>query len=178
MNYTIKGEKKLARICLDNFNEQLTPVDDLFRIIILVDRRFLDKVEMAFLNRLEKMKIIFSKLLNEEQIKIKNNIMDEIALKGCVEEHQKSVKYNLMNLLINCGKEEIEGLIYNLYIDMKKKNNNTKIDEEEIKNFVYIKISNILPQDIISILPSNNKIKKIYNDKEYNNFKQYIYVKE
>ena len=38
MNYVIKDEQKYARICLDNFNEQLTPVNDLFRIIILVDR--------------------------------------------------------------------------------------------------------------------------------------------
>ena len=56
---------------------------------------------MAFLNRLEKMKIIFSKLLNEEQIKIKNKIVDEIGLKDCIDIYQKSVKYSLMNLLIN-----------------------------------------------------------------------------
>ena len=173
MNYTIKDEQKYARICLDNFNEQLTPVNDLFRIIILVDRRFLNKVEIAFLNRLEKMKITFDKLLNEEQIKIKNNIMKEIDLNDSIENHQKSIKYNLQNLLINCGKEEIEGLVYNLYIEMKR-NNITKIDEEEIQRRVFEKISNILPQDIISILPSNNIIKTNYNDKEYYNFKQYI----
>ena len=78
-----------------------------------------------------------------------------------------------MNLLINCGREEIEGLVYNLYIEMKKFNT-TKIDEEEIQKKVYEKISNILPQDIISILPTKNIIKEKYNEKDYHNFKQYI----
>ena len=174
MNYTIKDEQKYARICLDNFNEQLTLVNDLFRIIILVDRRYLDGVEMAFLNRLEKMKITFDKILNEEQMTLTRRIMEEIGLNEYIEIFQKSIKYNLMDLLINCGKEEIEGLVYNLYIEMRGNNNNTKIDEKKIIERVYNKISNLLPQDIISILPSDNVIKSFYDRKDYYNFKQYI----
>ena len=177
MNYTIKDEQKYARICLDNFNEQLTPVNDLFRIIILVDRRFLNGVEMAFLNRLEKMKITFDKLLNEEQMILTKSIMGEISLNERIEIFQKSIKYYLSDLLINCGKEDIEGLVYNHYIDLRR-NNNKKIDENLIKEKVYRKISNLLPQDIISILPSNNIIKTYYDEKEYYNFKRYIINKE
>ena len=177
MNYVIKDEQKYARICLDNFNEQLTPVNDLFRIIILVDRRFLNGVEMAFLNRLEKMKITFDKLLNEEQRKLTTRIMGEIGLNERIEIFQKSVKYNLSDLLINCGKEDIEGLVYNHYIDMKR-NNNKKIDENQIKERIYKKICNILPQDVISILAPDNIIKTYYDEKEYYNFKQYIKDKE
>ena len=174
MNYTIKDEQKYARICLDNFNEQLTLVNDSFRIIILVDRRYLKKEEMALLNRLEKMKITFDKLLNEEQMVLTKAIMDEIGLNEHIEMFQKPVKYDLSDLLINCGKEENEGLVYNLYIDMKNNNNNTKIDEKQIKERIYSKISNLLPQDIISILPSDNVIKLKYDEKEYYNFRKYI----
>ena len=63
MNYIIKDEKKFARICLENFNEQLTLVNDKFRIIILVDRKFVNKCDLAFLNRLEKMILSFNKLI-------------------------------------------------------------------------------------------------------------------
>jgi len=174
MNYTIKDDQKYARICLDNFNEQLTLVNDSFRIIILIDRRYLNKVEMAFLNRLEKMKITFDKLLNEEQMVLTKRIMDEIGLDERIEIFQKPIKYNLTDLLINCGKEENEGLVYYLYIEMKNNNNNQKIDENQIKERIYTKISNLLPQDIISILPSENVIKLKYDEKEYYNFKQYI----
>ena len=57
MNYKIIDEQKFVRICLDNFSEDLTPVNDSFRIIILVDKKFVNRVDMAFLNRLEKMQI-------------------------------------------------------------------------------------------------------------------------
>ena len=177
MNYIIKDEKKYARICLDNFNEQLTPVHDLFRIIILVDRRFLNNVEMAFLNRLEKMKIKFDKLLNDDQMVLTKRIMNDIGLNDRIKNVQKAIKYCLSDLLINCDKEDIEGLVYNHYIDMRR-NNNKKMNEDQIKEKVYRKISNILPQDIISILPSDNIIKTYYDEKDYYNYRNYIKYKE
>ena len=69
MNYKIIDEQKFVRICLENFSEQLTPVNDSYKIIILVDKKFVNSVDMAFLNRLEKMQISFKDLLdNEEKI--------------------------------------------------------------------------------------------------------------
>ena len=133
MNYIIKDEQKYVRICLDNFDEQLTPINDLFRIIILVDRRFINNVEMAFLNRLEKMKITFDKLLDNDQSTLTKRIIKDINLKFYIK-NSIPVKYNLKDLLINCGKEEIGVLIYNIY--MRNRINNSKINEEEIKEEV------------------------------------------
>ena len=171
MNYIIKDEQKYARICLDSFSEQLTPVNDLFRIIILVDRKFINGVDMAFLNRLEKMKITFDKLLDFDQKLLAQNLIEEINFKYYIEKYP--INYVLKDLLINCGKEEIEGLIYNLFIELKK--NNNKINENEINERVCNKIIKILPQDIICILPENHIIrKKYYEEKKYYNFKNYI----
>ena len=188
MNYIIKDEQKFARICLDNFSEQLTLVNDAFRIIILVDRQFVNEVDIAFLNRLEKMKITFDQLLDNEQKLLSKAINEEINFEHQIgnyenkdeKKNENKINYSLKDLLINCGKEEIEGLIYNFSIVYR--NSNNKIDDtkrNEIKEKVYYKISNILPQDIICILQDNNIIKETYNDKKkYYNLKQYLDDKE
>jgi len=59
MNYKIIDEKKYIRICLDNFSEDINPFNDSFRVIVLVDERFVNSVDMTFLNKLEKMQISF-----------------------------------------------------------------------------------------------------------------------
>ena len=48
MNYTIIDEKNYSRICLDNFNEQLTLVNNEFRIIIFGDKKFVNEVDIAY----------------------------------------------------------------------------------------------------------------------------------
>lgn len=65
MNYQIIEDKKYSRICLDNFDEQLVEVNSKFIIIILVNKKFINKCGLAFLNRLEKMIVSFDKLLDE-----------------------------------------------------------------------------------------------------------------
>ena len=175
MNYKIKDEQKCTNIFLDNFRKILTPINELFRIIILVDRDNMDKIEKPLLNRFEKMKITFNELLNKEQILLTKGIIDEINLEYYIDNFKKSIiKYNLKDLLINCETEEIEGLIYNLDIEIKKKKNIININEEEIKEKLYNKIINLLPQDIIVILPERHIIRKIYYDKKYYNFYEYI----
>ena len=164
MNYIIKDEQKLARICLDNFSVQLTPVKDAFRIIILVERQFINEIDISFLNRFEKMKIIFDKLIVSEHTNLARNIIEEINLKYNIDKYQKRINYALKDLLINCGEEEIKSLIY--YISIEYKKNNNKIDEDEVKEKVYNKICNMLPQDIICILQDNNIIKKKYIEKK------------
>ena len=174
-NYIIKDDKKYARICFGKYDEQLVPVNDSFRIIILVDKKVINKFNSAFLNRLEKVEITFDKLLDDEQTKLTKSIIEEINLKYFIDNYQKKnyINYNLKDLLINCRTEDIQGLIY--YYSLKNKNNNYMcINEEEIRENVYNKISKILPQDIISILPENHIIKQLYYDKHYYNFKQYI----
>ena len=153
----------------------MTQVNDNFRIIILVDKRFIRKVDLAFLNRLEKMKITFNALLDEDNKKFAENIIKEINLENDNIINSKT-NYNLKNLLINCGKEEIEGMVYNFTYKFKKNKLEQKNKQKEnITDIIYDKISNILPQDIICKLPDNNVIKKKYNEeKKYFSFESYI----
>ena len=173
MNSIIQDEKKYSKICLDNYSGHLMLVNDYFRIVILVDRKFINEVDIEFLNRLEKMIITFDKLLDNEQMSLAKTIIDEINFKYHLKENQKLINYDLNDLLINCGKEEIEGLIYYFSIGIKEKKN--RIDENDIKEKIFYKIINMLPQDIITILPDNNIIKKYYyEEKKYYNLKDFI----
>ena len=115
MNYIIKDEEKCVRICFDSFSEYLIPVKDSFRIVILVDKKFINKIDFAFLNRLEKMKITFEELLDDRQKIFAQKIINDIDFKKHIDAH--TFNYVLKDLLINCGKEEIQGLIY---YEMKK----------------------------------------------------------
>ena len=140
-------------------------------MIILMDKKFKNRVDFTFLNRFEKMKLTFDILLDNKQKYIANRILEEINFKHNIEkyQYQNNINFSLKDLLINCGKEEIEGMIYYLSIETKN-NNNLNIEE-----IIYNKISNILPQDIICILPDNNIIKRAYNkNKKYYNLKEYI----
>ncbi len=114
MNYTIKDGKRYSRICHGNFTEQLAYINPKFRIIIMVDRKFVDKVEAPFLNRFEKIIISFDKLLDDSQKKI-TEINDDLNLEEIIikaNEKHKKINYVLKDLLIGCKKEDIIGLIY------------------------------------------------------------------
>ena len=184
MNYQIIEDKKYARVCLDNFDEQLVEINSRFRIIILVENKFVKKCSLAFLNRLEKINVSFDKLLDKGLETLSKNLIEELNLIKRVEKYNfKETGFLLNDLLINCKDDEIQGLIYNLYNIFKESNKNNdkeeqkeeKIDENKIKEDVVNKIYKILPQDIIAILPKNNIIKKKYLESEkYNNFKDYI----
>ena len=168
MNYIIKDEEKCFRIFYDNFNEFLTPVKDSFRIIILVDRKFMRENDFSFLNYLEKIKISFDKLLDDKQKVLARKIITDINFKKYIELHK--INYELKDLLINCEEEDIQGLVYN---EMRK--NNNKLVENIIKEAIHKKIVKIASQDIIAILPENNEIKKLYlSEKKYYNLKSYI----
>ena len=176
MNYKIIDGQKFVRICLENLSEQDTPVNNSFRIIILVNKEFVNSIDMAFLNRFEKMQIIFDDLLNDDQIVLIRNIRKEIGLNGI---YNKKFNYYLKNLLINCSAEEIAGLVYSFSIEKNDKINEVKqLDKEKIekiKDKIYTKISNILPQDIIANLKDDNNVIKLkyYKEKRFCNFDEY-----
>ena len=156
------------RICLENFSEQLTPVDDSFKIIVLCNEKFVNEIDLAFLNRLEKMKIQFEDLLETDEKRSISKIIENIKLNELnekIEEEQVKFNYDLSNLLINCNKQDIEGLAYYLLLGTKQEN--------IIKDKIYSKICNILPQDIAIILPDAIK-KEYYKKKKYYNFKSYM----
>ena len=112
------------------------------------------------------------------------NLIDEFGLKNII---TQIGNISLDNLLINCGVEEIQGLIYYFSIMLKKDgnlhNNNDKmkdyIDQKQLGEKILDKIYKILPQDIILILPEKNIIKmKYFESKDIYNFKDYINVEE
>ena len=188
MNYIIKDDKKFVRICLENFNEQLTEVNKEFRVIILVDKNFVQNCDLAFLNRLEKLNLSFEKLLDKDSKRISTNLINEIKLKKTID--KININYSLKDLLINCGIEEIQALIYYFSKESKKGDNDdnedqkeNKIDEGILKENVINKIYKILPQDIICILDDKNIIKqKYYKSKNifynYNDYKNYLSEEE
>jgi hypothetical protein len=184
-NFQIIENKKMARICLDNFDEQLIEINSKFRIIILVDKTFMKNCSLAFLNRFEKIQVEdLNKILNKEIRTISQNLIEEFNLVKRIEKYNfNEVNYLINDLLINCRDQDIQGLIYILYNLFKEKNKNNdnqeqkeeKIDENKIREDVVNKVYKILAQDVIAILPKNNIIKKKYLDSEiYNSFKDYI----
>ena len=58
-----------------------------------------------------------------------------------------NIKFNLNNLLINCDREEIQGIIYNEINENKKLGK--KIMRQEFQDLVLKKISLTLPMDLI-----------------------------
>ena len=185
MNYIIKEDKKFVRVCLDNFNEQLTLVNEKFRVIILVDRRFVNCCDLAFLNRFEKMTLSFDKLLDNDLKKISQNLIDEIKLINIIRKY-KNINYSLRDLLINCGNQDIQAMIYYFSKITKMEDNEdnedqeeNKIDIEKLREEVINKIYKILPQDIICILPESNIIRQYYNKSTiFYNLKDYINEEE
>ena len=182
MNYIIKDEKKFVRICLENFNEQLTLVDNNFRIIIFVDKKFVNQCELALLNRFEKIILSFDKLLDNNLKRISTNFMNELKLRELLKKY-RNINFSIRDLLINCGEEEIQGLIYYYSKEARKNNSddneeqqeNNVVDEKALKENVINKIYKILPQDIICILQDNNIIYEKYISKTiFYNYKDYI----
>ena len=174
-------DQKFVRICLDNFNEQLTPISESFKIIVLVDKKVVNNLDMAFLNSFEKMQIRFQDLLdndieeNKYLTKLIEDINREIKLKEIIKKEKSRFNYDLKSLLINCNEQEIGGLVYYLYFKYRKERRDNLIEiKDKIKEIVYTKISNLLPQDIAIILPKTNPIKKKYFEtKRYYNFIHY-----
>ena len=174
MNYIIKEGKKYLRIInKNNFRDELIFVNDLFKIIIFIDEKTLDTIDNSFLSRFEKIKLSFDKLMNREIELLTNKIFDETNLEHYININQNNtINYNLKNLLINYGKEEISGLIYSL---TSLKNNENYISEDEIKMKVYYKLTKLLCFDIINCLSNNHIIKKIYeNEEHYDSLEKYL----
>ena len=159
--------KKYAKIYHGNFYEQLTQINDLFRIIIMVNKNYLNKVESPFLSRFEKMKFSFKNIIKQKE-SLAHDIYELIDIENCQEKLNYKINYRLKDLLIGCRKEDILAMIY-----YESDNKNEK-DNEDIKETIYNKIFKLLPQDIIinlngrNILQNQNKSKKIYyNLKDY-----------
>ena len=104
-NFTLKDGKKYARICHGNYTDQYFPVNNEFRVIVMVNKQYLDKVEPPFLNRFEKIIISFDKLINENKPSDILGQLDDIY-------YNEKCYYSLKDLLIGCSEEDVFGMIY------------------------------------------------------------------
>ena len=176
-NFIIKDGKYYARICHGNFSDQLILINEGFKIIILVNKKYLDKVEPPFLNRFEKMILYFSEMLKDDNPKkLAKLILDKIDMKKIRKNLAYNINYELEDLLIGCKLEDILGMIY-YELDLgDKKNKDEKNKEDDIiKEKIFKKIYKLLPQDIIINLDNKDELKILYEKhKQYYNLESYI----
>ena len=182
-NYQIINDQKNIRMNINNSIEHLTDINDKFRIIILIDKRFLNYYDLSFLNKFEKHILSFDKLLDNNLKSMSNSLIEEFNLKRYSD---IDINYSIEDLLINCKEEEIYQLIY--FFSKKSILDENELDEEDyeeiidernLKRKLIDKIYNVLPQDIILFLPRNNIIKQqYYGYKNIFNFKDYIESEE
>ena len=163
MNYIINDGKNYARIYQWNLNDQLALINKRFRIVLIADKKSIDKMKSPFLSRFEKINIKIKQLLIGSQKKLVNDLMKyECNFKRMINKTKNLLLYNIRDLLIGCKKEDIQALVY----DFSKDNESL----ENIKLNVIKKLVKLLPQDIIINLHDKEKIKKEYfkNKKFYN----------
>ncbi len=168
-NFIIKDGKQYARICLGNYSEIHTPINKGFRVIVMVNKKYLNKVEPPFLNRFEKMIISFTQLIDQNKKDLAEIITSELDIKSC--ENKYEINYRLKNLLIGCKKEYIIGMIY---YESDSSEKSSKNENDKIKMNINNKIVKLLPQDIIINLDYKELKDLYYKKKQYYNLEQYL----
>ena len=171
-NFTVISKKNYTKISLIN-NVNYTFVNDGFKCIILMDEDSIEKEKdiIPFLNRFEKHIISFEYLLDKEYIKEAEKIYHKIQnfAQPNLKLNNINIKFNLENLLINCEKNEIFGIIFKKYSEMKFLGK--KINMKDLIDVVLEKISLTLPQDII-FLQKNSEKDNFYLNKIINFYKR------
>ena len=182
-NFTYMGNKQFAKIAFE-YSKISSEVNPNFHIVILVNSNQIQnlKIDPPFLNRFEKHIVNYKMLLNEEDIKISNKILNFINIISTYN-NCKNLKFDLEKLLINCKPHDIEGLVFkikNNYIQNKKNKKKVFDYEPYVIKEAFKKIAPAFCQDLIaSLITSNldkeyNEIKEIvlniYKNSNYNNF--------
>ena len=172
-NFTYISGKKFARIALGYAHDMSVEVNDNCRIVILIDQEQIKNEDPPFLNRFEKHKLSFKDLLTKEQNKLSKDLLKMI--KSLIQSNEnKEPKIILSKQLLNCNKDEIDGIIYN-----SGKNSLIEMKEE-----VFKKIAPTFSQDLI-IFASNSvfatrypkdfqMILSIYNSTEHRNLYNFL----
>ena len=176
-NFTVLSNKNYARLAVGSSVNTFSLVNDKFRCIIDTDIEQIDNEEAPFLNRFEKNIMSFEYLLDRDLIKESENIKNTLSeLVKYNEKEFQGINYDLSQLLINCNLEEIQALIYKASQEGKK--------DDEIIDYVLIKIALTLPQDILVNMKCNkfkeknqkyfNKILEHYSKGEHSNFANFL----
>ena len=106
-------------------------------------------------------------------------IIQDLSKIHLPENDKFEISYDVNKLIVNCDKEEIQGIIYSKY-----QNQGKKLQVQELQDFVLEKVSLTLPQDIILLINysgykqkhSNvaDKIINFYQKGEHNNLYNFI----
>ena len=181
-NYIKIGNKYFSKIAFAS-SKSSTEVHKNFRVILLITQQQLDKMKVAppLLNRFEKQIVSFKDSLNENQINLAENLINNFEKIRTFNGKEKSLVYNLPDLMINCNRDEIEGLIYKICNKFQDK----KDDNNFIENEIYKIVVPTFCQDIIAsvkysgfALGNNSERAKIifdiYKKREINNFSQFL----
>ena len=193
-NFTCMGEKKFARIAFE-YAKVSSEVNKDFHVIVIVNKNQINnlKLDPPFLNRFEKHIVNFNMLLDERDIEIAQKITEYIELISSFNKNQK-LKIDLEKLLINCEQHNIEGLIFKIKNDTKKRDNDEndenpqfKKDSPEYENYMINEVlKKIVPtfcQDIIASMMSsglekykkmNDMVLNLYKETNYNNFETFF----
>ena len=153
-NFYVVSDKNYARIALGSSNNTFSLVNDNFKCIVLVDQNVIDDEEPPFLNRFEKHIISFEYLLKDKMLEPAEEIYQtilNITKMFLPKEEIFELHYNINDLLLNCDKEEIYGIIYSRYCELRNKENRNA-SADELQEYVFEKIALGLPQDIILFL--------------------------
>ena len=181
-NFTVVSDKNYARIAIGSSNNTFSLVNDNFKCIVLVDQNMIDKEEAPFLNRFEKHVISFEYLLTVEMVRVSEEIYEliqDLSKIHLPEKDRFEITYDINKLLVNCDKEEIQGIIFSKYQSQGK-----KLQLQELQDYVLEKIALTLPQDIILLMKYSgfeqkhmnaaDKIINFYEKGEHNNFYNFI----
>jgi hypothetical protein len=142
----------------------------------------IDKEEAPFLNRFEKHVISFEYLLTVEMVRVSEEIYEiiqDLSKIHLPENDRFEIAYDINKLLVNCDKEEIQGIIFSKYQSQGK-----ELQLQELQDYVLEKIALTLPQDIILLMKYSgfeqkhmnvvDKIINFYEKGEHNNFYNFI----
>ena len=175
-NFSEFNGKKCAKISFAN-NQSTYLVNDNFKVIVLIDEQMMGSEDKPFLNRFEKHIISFENILTPMNIKLVQSInkkLDDLI-------KNENLNIYLKNQLINCDKEIIENLVFDLSQEVNKNNKKT---EEDYEKEIFKLIAPTLTQDIISCFNINGFmakepaiseiIKQAYNESHVNNITQYL----
>ena len=177
-------------------SQSLSLVNDNFKVIVLVNKKQIEEQEPPFLNRFEKHIINYSNLLNEDLLKLSNEIysvLNEINL--CIDEFinnesenhifsKKNVRKKLEKFIGFIKEEEIKGLVYISSIKLKKENNNFREYKNSIIKFVLSKLVSFFSEELMILISKYgwknkfmdyyDRIYQVYKENYNYNFRNYI----
>ena len=162
--FTYIKNQKYAEISLGEVSNS-SYVNNNLKIIVLIREEMVKEQDPPFLNRFEKYYISFDNILDNNAKNIAKNIMD--LKKSLFRKKKNKIKFNFENELINFYDEEIKSLISEYII---KAENKEDLNENEIFDKIFEKISITFSQELIAYLNHYRK-KKFPNEvQKINNF--------